>query len=184
MEPNSNIIYKRAMTSGLFLGIAQVAFILFVYLIGVDIIESPLWVNMVNYFIIIGGIIYGTRKFRDVELNGEISYSKALGIGVLTCVFASIIYGIYMVIHMHFIDQNYLSKLMSAMETEYYKAGISEKQIEDTMKIVGWMEKPIVMLLYSVFGLTFIGTLFSLVTSVFLKNQKSTVDNSLVKKTE
>ncbi len=177
MEPTSNPIYKNAMTSGLILGVLQSTLILFVHLMGVDIIRPPFSISLLNYIIVIGGIIYGTRKFRDESLAGAISYSKALGFGVLVCVFAGIIYGIYMIIHMHFIDTEYLTKFMLAAEEEYHKIGFSEKQIEDAILVLGSVQKPIVMVLFTVFGSVFIGLLFSLVTSAFLRKKPSIVNN-------
>ena len=83
-----------------------------------------------------------------------------------------------MIIHMHFIDTDYLTKFMTAAEEEYYKAGFSEKQIEDAILILGSIQKPIVMVLFTVFGSVFMGLLFSLVTSAFLKKKPSIfVDN-------
>lgn len=178
METKSNPIYKNAMTSGLIVGILQSTLILVVHLIGVDIIKPPFSITLLSYIIVIGGIMYGTRKFRDESLDGVISYSKALGFGVLVCVFAGIIYGIYMIMHMHFIDTEYLTKFMSAAEEEYYKAGFSEKQIEDAMLILGAVQKPIVMVLFTVFGSVFMGLLFSLVTSAFLKKKPSIFMNN------
>ncbi|RPH31915.1 MAG: DUF4199 domain-containing protein [Bacteroidales bacterium] len=178
MESKSNPVFKDAMTSGLILGVVQAVIILFVYLMGIDIIRPPFFVTLINYILVIYAIVYATRKYRDELLDGEISYSKALGFGVLVCVFAGIIYGIYMIIHMHFVDTDYLTKFISATEEEYYNAGFSEKQIEDAMIIIGSIQKPIVMVLFTVFGSTMIGTIFSLVTSAFLRRKKSIFVNN------
>ncbi len=178
MESKSNPIFKNAMTSGLILGVLQSTLILIVYLMGVDIIRPPFAISVLNYIFVICGIIYGTRKYRDESLDGAISYSKALGFGVLVCVFAGIIYGIYMIIHMHFIDTDYLTKFMSAAEEEYYKAGFSEKQIEDAMLMLGSIQKPVIMVLFTVFGSVAMGFLFSLVTSAFLKKKPSVFVNN------
>ena len=173
MEPKSNPIYQSAMTSGLILGIAQVTLILIVHLMGFDIIRPPFLATLLNYIIIIGVIIYSTIKFRDESLDGEISYSKALGFGLLVSVFAGLVYGIYMIIHMRFIDTNYLTNFISAAEEVYYMSGFSEKQIEDALRLLEMIQKPIVMVIYAVFGSTFLGLIFSLVTSIFLKKKKS-----------
>mgnify|MGYP001572411810 FL=1 len=106
MESKSNPMYKSAMTSGLIVGIALVVFSLLIYIMGV--VKPPFWVSLLQYVIIIGGIIYGTKKFRDDDLGGEISYSKALGFGILICVFASIIMGVYMILLMTVIDPEFM----------------------------------------------------------------------------
>jgi len=170
MEPKSNPMYKSAMTSGLILGIALVVFSLIIYIMG--IVKPPFWVGIIQYLIIIGGIVYGTKKFRDEDLGGEISYSKALGFGILICVFAAVVSGIYTVLLMTVIDPDFINKMMSAIEEEYVKMGMSEDQIEASMKIVSKMQSPVIMAITQVIGFAFMGTIFSLVTSAFLKKDK------------
>jgi len=170
------------MTSGLILGIALVVFSLVLFIMGV--IKPPFYVSILQYLIIIGGIIYGTKKYRDDDLGGEISYSKALGFGVLICVFASVISGVYLILQMTVIDPEYISKLMSVIEEEYMKAGLSEEQTDAAMKIVSKMQSPIFMAISSVVGFAFMGTIFSLVTSAFLKKEKSIFENTTETKQE
>lgn len=182
MEPKSNPMYKSAMTSGLILGIALVVFSLIIYIMGV--IKPPFWVSIIQYLIIIGGIIYGTKKFRDEDLGGEISYSKALGFGVLICVFAAIISGIYTVLLMTVIDPEFMNKMMSVVEEEYVKMGMSEEQIDAAMKMFTKMQSPLFMAISTVIGFAFMGTIFSLVTSAFLKKEKSIFTDSTEQKPE
>jgi hypothetical protein len=176
---------KNTMTSGLILGIVLVVFSLIIFLMGINIIKPPFWASLLQYLIFIVGIVYGTKKFRDENLGGEISYSKAFSFGLLSCVFAAIIYGIYMIIHMNFIDTNYLSKFMSAMEEEYLKAGFSEEQTDMAMSMVGKMMKsPIMMSFIMVISFAFMGTIFSLVTAAFLKKEKPIFQNPSEQKPE
>ena len=182
MEPKSNPMYKSAMTSGLIVGIALVVFSLLIYIMGV--VKPPFWVSLLQYVIIIGGIIYGTKKFRDDDLGGEISYSKALGFGVLICVFASIIMGVYMVLLMTVIDPEFMNKMISVIEEEYVKMGMSEDQIDAAMKFVSKMQSPLFMAISTVFTFAIMGTIFSLVTSAFLKKEKSIFETPSEQKPE
>jgi hypothetical protein len=182
MEPKSNTMLKSAMTSGLILGIALVVYSLTLYIIGM--IKPPAWVGIINYLLIIGGIIYGTKKYRDEDLGGEISYSQALGFGVLVCVFAALISGVYTILLMTVIDPEYISKLMSIMEEEFVQKGLPEEQIDAAMKMLNWMRSPIFMTLSTIIGFAFMGTIFSLVTSAFLKKEKPIFDNPTQPKQE
>ncbi|HCT30954.1 MAG TPA: hypothetical protein DIW31_09530 [Bacteroidales bacterium] len=182
MESKSNPMYKSAMTSGLFLGIALVVFSLIIYMMGV--VKPPFWVSLVQYLIIIGGIVYGTKKFRDEDLGGEISYSKALGFGILICIFASVISGIYTVLLMTVIDPEFVNKMMAVLEEEYVKAGLSEEQIDAAMKMVSKMQSPIIMAVTNVIGFAFMGTIFSLITSAFIKKEKPIFETPSEPKTE
>ncbi len=182
MESKSNPMFKSAMTYGLFVGIALIVFSLLTYVMGV--IKPPFWVSLLQYVIIVAGIIYGTKKFRDEDLGGEISYSKALDFGILICVFASVIVGIYMIIFMKVIDPEFMNKMMAVLEEEYAKAGLSEEQIDVAMGMVSKMQSPIIMALGTVFSFSFMGTIFSLVTAAFLKKEKPIFDAPSEPKTE
>lgn len=182
MESKGNTMLKSSMTSGLILGIALVVFSLVIYIMG--IIKPPFWVSLLNYVIIIGGIVWGTKKYRDEDLGGEIAYSKALGFGILICVFASIISGIYTILLMTVIDPEYINKLMTVLEEEYVKAGLTEDQIDAAMSMVKKMQSPIFMALSSVIGFAFMGAIFSLVTSAFLKKEKAIFENPTEQKPE
>ncbi len=170
MESKSNPMYKSAMISGLFVGIALVVLSLLTYLMGV--IKPPFWVSLLQYVIIVAGIIYGTKKFRDEDLGGEISYSKALGFGILICIFAAVVSGLYMVIFMTVIDPEFVNKLLAIIEEEYVKAGLSEEQIDAAMSMVSKMQSPAMLAIFNVIGFAFMGTIFSLVTAAFLKKEK------------
>lgn len=182
MESKSNPMYKSAMTSGLIVGIALVVFSLIIYIMGV--VKPPFWVSLIQYAIIIGGIIYGTKKFRDEELGGEISYSKALGFGVLICFVAAVISGIYTILLMTVIDTEFVSKMMSIMEEEFISKGMPEEQVDAAMKMVSKMQSPIIMAITAIISLTFMGTIFSLVTSAFLKKEKSIFETPSEQKAE
>ncbi len=182
MESKSNPMFKSAMTYGLFVGIALIVFSLLTYVMGV--IKPPFWVSLLQYVIIVAGIIYGTKKFRDEDLGGEISYSKALGFGILICVFASVIVGIYMIIFMKVIDPEFMNKMMAVLEEEYAKAGLSEEQIDAAMGMVSKMQSPVIMAIGTVFSFSFMGTIFSLVTAAFLKKEKPIFDAPSEPKTE
>lgn len=71
------------------------------------------------------------------------------------------------------IDPEYISKMMAAFEEEYVKMGMSEEQVDASLKMVSKMQSPIFMAVSSVIGFAFMGTIFSLITSAFLKKEKS-----------
>ncbi len=170
MEEKKNITVKSAMNYGLILGLALIVFHLIQYIM--DVYKPPFWVSLINYIIIIGVIVYGTIKFRDDELGGNISYSKALGFGVLISLFSAIIYGFYFYILISFIDPAYMDSLFSIIEETYLESGMSEDQVEAAMGMVKKLQSPLFMLLSSIFGSVFMGTIFALITSIFLKKEK------------
>ena len=75
------------------------------------------------------------------------------------------------------IDPEFINKMMAVIEEEYVKAGLTEEQIDAAMGFVSKMQSPIVMAITNVIGFAFMGAIFSLVTSAFLKKEKPIFNN-------
>lgn len=170
MEAKKDNTMKNAMTYGLIMGLGLVVVHVIQYMM--DVYKTPFWVSLINYAIIIGVIVYGTIRFRDDELEGYISYGKAMGIGVLISLFASIVYGLYFFLLTSVFDPEYMSKLHAMIEEMYIEMGMSDDQIEAAMSMVKRFQSPIITVISSVFSFVFMGTIFSLITSIFLKKEK------------
>jgi hypothetical protein len=150
MEPKNNNIFKSAMNYGLILALALILFHLVQYVM--DIYKPPFWVSVLNYAVIIGGIVYGTLRFREDEMGGYISYGKSLGIGVLICFFASIIYGFYFFLLTTVIDPSYMDSLHRVIEETYLEMGFDDDKVEMMMEAVKKFQSPLIMVLSSIFG--------------------------------
>jgi hypothetical protein len=170
METSKDNKMKCAMTYGLIMGLALVVLHVIQYMM--DVFKPPFWVSLINYAVIIGVIVYGTIRYRDRELEGFITYGKALGFGVLISLFASIIYGLYFFLLTNVFDPEYMSKMHAVIEEMYIEMGMSDDQIEMAMSMVKKFQSPIIMVLSSILNFVLMGTIFSLITSIFLKKEK------------
>ncbi len=164
------------MTYGLILGLALIFIHLVQYVL--DIYKASMLISLINYGVIIGAIIYGTIRFRDDEMQGNISYGKAVGFGILISLFASIIYGFYFFLLTTFIDPNYMEGVYAMLEELYLDKGMSEDQVEMAIEMAKKFQSPMMLLFSSIFGFVFMGTLFSLITSIFLKKEKPLFENT------
>lgn len=174
MGSNDNLVLKSTMVYGLILGSIQAVIVLFSFLIGIDTIRPPIFITLITYTAVVVTIVQGTKKYRDDVLGGAITYGKAFWYGVLICVFAGMIYGVYMVIHVNLVDANFLTQFMSAVEEEYRKIGFNDKEITDAMNALGMMQKPLGMVIFKIFELSFMGLVFSLFISIFTKRKNNT----------
>lgn len=182
MENKSNTMLKSAMTWGLVLGVALVIFSLILYI--VNILKPPFWVSLINYLVIIGGIVLGVKKYRDDDLGGEISYGKAFGFGVLICVFAALISAVYTYLLITVIDTEYMSKLMAITEEELLNKGLPEEQIDAAMAMSKKFTSPLFITISSVIGMGLIGAVFSAIVAIFMKKEKPIFDNPTDAKSE
>ena len=166
-EKKSNL--NVTMTWGLVVGLALIILSLVLYIM--NIYKAPTWVGILNYALIIGGIVMAQLKYRNNILDGYITYGKAVGTGVLVSLFASIIYAFYFIILTKFIDTGYMDKVLETVEQAYAEQSLSEDQIAAALEMSKKMMTPIMMALSTVFGFVFMGTLFSLITSIFIKKE-------------
>jgi hypothetical protein len=174
MENTSNSPVKSSMLYGLYLGIALVFIHIIQYVM--DVYNPPFWVSLISYAAMIGIIFMGQKKYRDEEIGGFISYGKSLGFGVLISLFAAIIYGFYFFILVGIIDTTYMSKLLEVIIEKYEEMGMTDDQIEVAVEMVKKFQSPIITVISSIFTFVLMGTIFSLITSIFVKKEKPLFD--------
>lgn len=170
MEEKKGIMLKNAMTYGLYIGLALIVVHLMQYLM--DVYQPPFWVNIINYLIMIVGIVLGTIRVREQELNGFISYGKALGHGVLIGLCASIILGFYFGLLTGVIDTSYIEAMNQMTANKLIESGMDYDQVEMAMGITAKLQTPLIMTFSQVIGNTFFFFIFSLITSIFIKKEE------------
>lgn len=171
MEKQGNLMLKHSMNYGLIMGVVLVILSLITYLAGV--IKPPFWLSIVNYAIMVGIILWGTKKYRDEALGGAITYGNALGFGVLITLFAGVIVAVFTYIQFTIIDSDLVSKFMAIAEEELVKRGMPDDQIEMALEMQKKFMTPLIMTISSLIGMVVMGFIFSLITSIFLKKEKS-----------
>ncbi|MEY1639759.1 DUF4199 domain-containing protein [Tenuifilum osseticum] len=171
MEKQGNPMLKHSMNYGLIMGVALIILSLITYLAG--IVKPPFWVSIINYAIIIGIIVWGTKKYRDEVLEGAITYGNALGFGVLITLFAGVIVAVFTYIQITLIDPDFVSKMLAIAEEELVKRGMPDEQIEMAIEMQKKFMSPLIMTISSLLGMVVMGFIFSLITSIFLKKEKS-----------
>lgn len=118
-------------------------------------------------------ILWGCRTYRDRVGEGYISYTQALGFGLLISLGASVIFSFFLYIYMKYIDTTYISQMLDQMEITMYESEIQESEIETIMKVYRSFLTPGAMAVGMIFTYFLIGGVISLITSIFIKNPKS-----------
>jgi len=166
-----NIYLKSAMTFGLITGLALVIYTLLLYMTD-NIVSSNVFLNILQWVILAGGLYYGIKSYRDQYSDGYITYGRSLGLGVLISVFVGVILGLFTYLLYAAIDPGLLEKTIKVAQEEMLKTGMSEKQVEAATEMQRTFTSQIIMLFSSVFSFAFFGTIISLVVSIFTKNEK------------
>ncbi len=164
-------IWKNAMYYGAITGGALSGYSLLLYITG-NLFSD--FLGMLQYAIIIAGIVVGTKHFRDQTLHGSITYGKALGSGILISLYASIIFAFFSYILYIFIDPGLIEEYYIVMEEALLEQNrLSPDQIETMVDTMKEGMTPLNMALSAIPGLTIMGFVFSLITSVFLKKEEN-----------
>ncbi len=127
------------------------------------------WISYVGYAILLGGLIFGTLRFRDEYSGGFISYGRALGFGTLVSFFAALISAVFSYLFYTVLAPDALNELRIAAEINILETtpNITDQQLDLAIKMVN----PLMMALTYLFSYTFVGFVFSLVTAAFLKRK-------------
>lgn len=175
MEDNSkNTLVKSTMNYGAMLGLALIIYSLLLWMFDATTNQS---LGYISFVITIAGIALATRAYRDQEQSGYISYGRALGVGTLTALWAGIITSFFTYLLYTVIDPGLIDKTYAIMEQAYYDAGMSDDQIEMAMNMATRFTNPLMMSVLGLLSSVFMGFIFSLITSIFLKREGDPFEN-------
>lgn len=160
-----NILLKTSMNYGAIVGLVMVIASFVFYSIGILFSSS---FQFLNYFIIIGGVYYSCRKYRDEILEGTISYGKALIYGTLVIFFSSIIYGFYTYL-LYQLDPEMISNYLNIIKQALQERNMGQEQYDTMINFYSMIISPLFLAFSEILGKTIQGFLFSLIISYFIK---------------
>ena len=169
---------KIAMKFGAIYGFSSVAVLLIFYLLGTDIQSKlPQWIR---FSLLVLFIVLGIKAYRDESLDGFIGYGKSLGTGVLIAIFGGFITGIFTLIFFQYLAPEMVQKIMDeAQKSMVEGGGYSDEQIEMAMSMTAKFMTPFWLFLFSVIESGFMGLIFSLIISVFMKKEQNPFNSNL-----
>ena len=163
---------KFAMNYGAVLGLVLVAISVVVWSLGADDKKSII-PALLNNGITIAFIAYAIIQYRDINNNGFISYAESLKLGTTVAFFSSIILAFYQFIYISYIDPNALSEVMKITEQAMLESNpeISDEELDMALQMTSKFMQPHWMMIMGMLGGTFMGFLYSLIISIFVKNE-------------
>ncbi len=116
-------------------------------------------------------LFFLVRSYRDNYLYGYITFGKAVGAGVVICLYYSIIMAIFTYILYKFIDTGLINKMLAMSEDAGLKKGLSQEQIDLGMKFTRKIMTPPVLSFFSLLFGMFFGTIMSLIVAIFVRKE-------------
>ena len=160
------------MNYGAVLGLFLILIALIVWSLGIDEKQSVI-PSILNNMVIIGFLFYAISQYRDNFNNGFISYAESLRIGTSVAFFSSVIMAFYTFIYINYLNPDMLADIMNMTEQAMLETDpeISDEQLDLALSMTSKFMQPHWMMIMGVLGGTFMGFLFSLIISIFLKKE-------------
>lgn len=167
-----SVMLRSSAKGGLILGLISVLISVITYVLG-PISNTPIWVSVLSYLILLGGAWYFTVNYRNTICEGYISYGKAFTYGWFTIMFAGVISVLFNVLLQTVIDPGYMEKVMEFQREQLYaKGGMSDAQIEQSIEIATKFMTPGFLVFFGLLGSALQGLIVSLISSAFARKER------------
>lgn len=140
--------WKTLIAIGLLAGLVQVSTGIAMYVAGV---YFAAWSMLVTVLVLLLCIVYGTRRYRDSVLGGQITFGQALVVGIVISVCTGVVYSIYNIISISFFYSGFLDEMIRL------NPAISERITANTIAVSNAIR------------LSVLGTILSVFTSLMVK---------------
>lgn len=135
-----NSPYKLELTYGIYFALISIIINLLIWATGLMEKGGLMTTFLISLFqlgILIVFLLICTKSYRDNILKGKISFGQAFLFALIIVIFSSVITGFYVFIFNKFIDPEYTSRLMQAIQDKTYQfmanQGVPDDQIEQAM---------------------------------------------------
>ncbi len=120
-------------------------------------------------------VFFGIKHFRDNENDGVVSFSKALLIGILITLFASLAFGIIDLIYIKYINPDFTAEYY-ARSIEQLKSSLTSVELETKLAEMESQKElfmnPFASFLIMSFTVFLVGLIISLISSLILQRKQ------------
>jgi len=169
MEDKSPSAGQSALYYALLASVALIVVHLILYLVD----QSRETAGMVISFVVfVVAVVLIQINYRDKKCGGFISYGRAVKIGFLSMLFASVIMAIYMYIYLSQINPGEMQQALLDAQQEIYNYGFSPEQEAQSLKYQEMIHTAPVYAIGTIFSYAIMGIIVSLITSIFIKKEE------------
>ncbi len=169
---NQTTTTRTALKWGVIIGIINILYSTAIMVSGQIGNQSLVYVS---YLIIGIGIYLALNDFKK-ENAGFLSFGQGLGLGTMMSAIVGLISSFYSFAYVKFIDSSIMDQALKNAEREMEKRGLPDDQIDQAMEYSKMFMSPGVMFVSSVFIITLIGFILSLIISAIMKKDKPVFD--------
>jgi hypothetical protein len=160
--------WKANLTNGLILGLIGVVYSLIFYFLDLSLNKTQGYAFILIQVVILFLLL---KSYRDNLMHGQITYGESVGAGVIICLYYSIIVSVFVYILYAVIDPGLIGKQLALAEEEMGKRGLPQEAMDAGMAWTTKIMKPGVMAFTGIFFNMIMGTVISLIVSIFIKKE-------------
>src|SRR5690606_15221614 len=108
---------------------------------------------------------------KTIDEKNDFPYSKALGLGVATSFFTSLILALFTFVLYNYIDPELINLTLLQTEETLIESGFSDDMIEMQVDMAKKYLTPVVISINIIFASIITGLIISLISSIFLKRK-------------
>ncbi len=168
MENRRVSVWKGMLNAGIFTGLLMVLYSLLLYFLGQSFNKV---LSSLGFLIFIAGLYLGIRSFRDTARGGFLSYGQVLGAGTVMSLYIAIITAIFAYLLYAVIDPDLIVKMTEMKREILMKKGLSDEQIDASLKIAAWTTAPWFLAVSSLVATVIWGFILTLIEGIFLKRE-------------
>jgi hypothetical protein len=170
MEEKAPSVGQSALYYALIIAVVAIVVHLVTYLLDMT---GGMAATIIGTVIFIGMIVYVQLDFRNKKLGGFITYGKAVKIGYLSVVFASIVVAVYMYVYHTAINPAEAQQNLIEAQQGIYEYGLDPAQEEAQLKMQEYIHTPVGYALATILSYAVIGIIITLITSIFVKKEEN-----------
>jgi hypothetical protein len=169
MEEKAPSAGQSALNYGLLIAVALIVIHLVLYLIGQVQETAGMIISTLAF---VAAIVIAQLDYRNKKLGGFITYGKAVKIGFLSILFASIIVAIYMFIYHSYINPGEMLQTKQDAIQDIYNMGLDPETEAQSIRMQDQIHTPLVYAIGTIFGYALMGIIVALITSIFIKKEE------------
>jgi hypothetical protein len=170
-ETEKTSVSQMGIRSGVVYGLIMIIYSLILNFTGLAMNQT---MGYLSWVIIIGAVIWAHIEYKKAN-GGFMEYSEGLGLGIITILIGGLISGVFSVIYMTLIDNNFIKNMLTQIREQLDKQpNLNDEQIDAVMKFYEWMFQPHWLFLIGLLSSAIVGLIISAIVSIF--TQKSNPD--------
>lgn len=172
MDNENAPIKKTALNSGLIIGGLLLIIVAGMYATGalLEGVQWPMYIYYLVYPILIGYTVHSYRKAN----GGFLTLGQALKVGVTAAVIGGIIYAVYNIIFVTFIEPDFVTQMMEVTREKLFEQNpnMTEEQADMTMGFVEKFSDPYLGGAFFIVLSAFFGFIYSLISGLIFKRER------------